>query len=110
MICLPSGVTGWNGFSGISVPAIAEQDDVLVAEDGVGELRNDGLVIARDAGKQRLARLQPLDEVFADLCLDRQHLVAGTAKLAESLGEISGLVHACSSLLSTVVLLKSVRV
>ena len=37
---------------------------------GVDELRDDRLVVADDAGEQRLARLQLAHEVVADFLLD----------------------------------------
>jgi hypothetical protein len=62
--------------AGFRLAALAEQDDVLVAENGVGELRDHRVVVTGDAGKQRLAGAQPGDEVAPELGLDGQHLMA----------------------------------
>ena len=67
----------------LRLPPLAEQHDVLPAENGVGHLRNHGLVVADDAGEQRLAPPQLGDEIAPHLRLHRQHLVAGRPEFAE---------------------------
>ena len=54
----------------LGLAAQAEQDEVVTREDGVDELRDDGLVVADDAGKERFARLQLANQVVADFLLD----------------------------------------
>ena len=46
-------------------------------QDRVDELRDDRVVVADDAGEQRLAGLQLADEVVADFLLDRSRAAAG---------------------------------
>src|SRR5262245_4601147 len=58
----------------LRLSAQSEQDEVVAREDRVDQLRNDGVVVADDAGKQRVAGLQLADQVVADLLLDRTHL------------------------------------
>ena len=49
---------------------LAEQDDVLSGQDRVLELRQDGVVVAEDAGKERLPLADALQQVGAQLLLD----------------------------------------
>ena len=67
----------------LRLAALAEQDDVLAAEDGVGDLRQHRLVVADDAGEQGFAGANLGDEVAAHLRLHRQHLEAGCLELAQ---------------------------
>ena len=55
----------------LRLAAQPEQDEVVARQDRVDELRDDRLVVADDARKERLARLQLADQVVADLLLDR---------------------------------------
>ena len=55
----------------LRLAAQAEQDEVVARQDRVDELRNDGLVVADDAGEERLARLELPHEVVANFLLDR---------------------------------------
>ena len=55
----------------LGLPAQSEQDEVVPGENGVDELRNDGVVVADDAGKERFSGLQLANEVVADFLLDR---------------------------------------
>jgi hypothetical protein len=58
----------------LRLSAQAEQDEVVAREDGVDYLRDDGVVVADDAGEQALLRTgdlaQARDEVVAKLVLD----------------------------------------
>ena len=64
----------------------AEEDDVLAAENGVGNLRDDGVFVAHDAREQRFATLELADQVAAHFRLDRQDLVAGVLEFAQGGG------------------------
>ena len=65
----------------LRLAAQSEQDEIVPRQDGVDELRDDGVVVADDAGEERLARLQLPNEVVANLLLDRSR--AGAALLAQ---------------------------
>ena len=82
---LRSGNIGRNGIeqfgqcaqdAALGLAAQAEQDEVLAREDGVDDLRHDGVVKADDAGEDRVANfsrslvLQAADEIGAQLVLD----------------------------------------
>ena len=60
----------------LGLAAQAEQDEVVAREDGVDDLRDDRVVVADDAGEERLAfgaagdLAQAGDEVVAELVLD----------------------------------------
>ena len=43
---------------GLRLAALSQEDDVLIAEESVGQLRDHGVVVAGDSGKQRLAGLE----------------------------------------------------
>ena len=58
--------------AGLRLAAEAEQDEVVFREEGVHQLRNDGLVVADDAGKERLAALELRDQIGAEFVLDRR--------------------------------------
>ena len=55
----------------LRLSAQTEQNEVVPGEDGVDELRNDGLVVSDDSGEERLAGLQLLNKIVADFLLDR---------------------------------------
>ena len=55
----------------LGLAALAQEDDVLPREDGVFDLRQNGVLVADDAGEELRAGLEPLDEVVAELLLDR---------------------------------------
>src|SRR6185312_5428657 len=67
----------------LGLAALAEEDQVLAAEDGVLDLRDDGVVVADDAGQERLAAPQARDEVVAQLLLDRLALPAAGLELPD---------------------------
>ena len=80
------------GEPGLRLAALAEQDDVLAGEDGVLDLRDDGLLVADEQREEGLARAHLLDEVLAHLLLDREDAVAARSKLADRL-RLVGLRH-----------------
>ena len=55
----------------LGLPAESEQDEIVPGENGIDELRNDGVVVADDARKERFASLQLANEVVADFLFDR---------------------------------------
>ncbi|MEJ7720497.1 MAG: hypothetical protein WKF58_08645 [Ilumatobacteraceae bacterium] len=57
--------------AGLRLTALTEEDHVVAGEDGVLELRQDGVVVAREAGDQRLAGGDASDGVAAQLRFDR---------------------------------------
>ena len=64
--------------AGLGLAAQAEQDEVVAREDGVDELRDDGVFVADDAREERRASASPGaiarsrgDQVLAELVLDR---------------------------------------
>src|SRR5262245_27908019 len=65
--------------AGLRLAALAEEDDVLAAEDGVLDLRDDRLVVADDAGQERSTAPELRDEIVAQLLLDR--LASPTTRL-----------------------------
>ncbi len=67
----------------LGLAALAEQHDVLTAEHGVFDLGDHRVVVADDAGQERLAAPQPGDEVVPHLLLDRLRGVAAGAKLSD---------------------------
>ena len=54
----------------LRLAAQAEQDEVVPRQNRVHDLRHDGVVVADDARKDRLAAAQALDQVVADFVLD----------------------------------------
>ncbi len=68
----------------LGLPALPEQDDVLAGQDRVLELRQDGLVVAEDAGQEWLPVADLLQQVGPQLLLDRPRPIARGAQLAES--------------------------
>ena len=55
----------------LRLTAEAEQNEIVPRQDGVDELRDHGLVVTDDAGKQRLAAPQLSDQVVANFVLHR---------------------------------------
>ena len=60
----------------LCLPTLSQQDDVLPGEDGVFQLRDDGLLKAYNAGEDQLLCPYLGDQVFANLMADRKDLVA----------------------------------
>ena len=54
----------------LGLAAQAEQDEVVLRQQRVDQLRDDGVVVADDAGEQRFARAKFPNEVVADLLVD----------------------------------------
>ena len=68
---------------GLALAALAEQHEVVAGEQRALDVGQHRLVEADDAGKPRLARPQPGEQVVADLDLDRFLDMAGGTKRAE---------------------------
>ncbi len=66
---------------GLGLPSLAQEDDVLSGEEGVLQLGDHRLLIAHDAGEERPAPPDLLDEVAAHLLLHGDYLVVGVAQL-----------------------------
>jgi hypothetical protein len=56
----------------LGLAAETEQDEVVAGEDGMDDLRDDGVFVTQDAGEERLGGVgtQAGDEIFAELVLD----------------------------------------
>ena len=67
----------------LRLPALAKQDEVLPREDGILHLRDDGVLVAHDAGEDGFAVPQAVHEVAAQLVADGHHGVAAVAQRAE---------------------------
>ncbi len=80
----------------LRLTAETEQDEVVSRQDRVDELRDDGVVVADDAGEQRLARLQLPNEVVANFLFDRSR--AGAALLAQVAERLDGIRHNADSI------------
>ena len=65
------------------LPALAEKDDVLPAQDRVLDLGDHALVVADDAREERLGPAEARDQVIAHLLLDRLRPVALCLELAD---------------------------
>src|SRR4029079_16404650 len=83
----------------LRLTAQSEQDEVVPREQGVHDLRHDGVFVADHAGEQRSALAQSLQEILPHLVLDRSKCAFGNTvgralESAESFGiclhEISG--------------------
>ena len=55
----------------LGLAAQAEEEQVVLREDGVDDLRDDRVAVADDAGEQLFAGLELADDVAAQLVLDR---------------------------------------
>ena len=78
----------------LRLAALAEHDDVVAGDDRVGELGQDRVVVAHDAGEQLLAGAEAGQEVAAHLLLDRFALVPAGAQLGDRLRSRRG--HPCT--------------
>ncbi len=63
----------------------------MLRKDSVDDLRNDRVLVADDAGKQRLSLPELFDDIATQFFLDGEDLITGKPKLAESGGSIHGL-------------------
>ena len=71
---------------GLTLAALAEQDDVVPGDQGPLEVGQDGLAEPDDAGKRVLARPHHGEQVVPDLFLDAAVHVAAGAQLSEGGG------------------------
>src|SRR6185312_3059869 len=71
---------------GLTLAALAEQDDVVPGDQGPLEVGQDGLAEPDDAGKRVLARSHHVEQVVPDLFLDAALRVAAGAQLSEGGG------------------------
>jgi hypothetical protein len=67
----------------LRLTAQAKEDEIVAGEDRVHQLRHHRLVVADDAGEQRLAGLELADEVVADFLLDRLRAIPRPPQLSE---------------------------
>jgi len=86
---------GWYGWSlieqagqgadqpGLTLAAFAEQDDVVLGDQGALEVRQDGLPEPYDAGKGILPGSHPGEQVLPDLVLDTAVLMAAGSQLGQ---------------------------
>jgi hypothetical protein len=74
----------------LGLAAQAEEEHVVLGEDGVLHLRQHGVVVADDAVEERLVFLQLANEIAAHLIFDADRPPAGSTKLAKSSGTIHG--------------------
>ena len=78
----------------LRLAALAEKNDVVPRDHRVGELRQDGFVVADDAGQKRLTGAQAGEQVAAHLLLDGLAPVPGRAKLGDGARPWRG--HPCT--------------
>ena len=71
------------GHPRLGLAPLAEEDQVLTAEDGVLDLGDDRVVVADDAGQECLAAPQARDEIVTQLLLDRLALPAAVSELPD---------------------------
>ena len=68
----------------LRLAAQTEEDEIVPRQDGVHDLWDDGVVVTDDAGEERRAAAQPLDQVLADLVFHRTSVdAAGSYRRAE---------------------------
>ena len=72
----------------LGLSAQAEEEHVVLGEDGVLNLWDDGLIVADDAGKERFAGLETADEVMAHFLFDGNHLIAAGFELTKCPGSV----------------------
>ena len=72
--------------AGLGLAPLAQEDHVVAGQDGVLELRQDGLLVAEDALDQGLAGQDAGHGVAPDLLLDGHRLPAGLAELTDGCG------------------------
>src|SRR5262249_51094696 len=77
----------------LRLPALAEEDQVVAAEQRVLDRREHRVVVAEDAGEERLARAQPTQQVRAQLLAHAARPPAARAQLAERSDRRGGLGH-----------------
>ena len=85
--------------AGLALTALAQKDHVVAGEDGVFQLRKNGLVVAKHAGEQRFTGGDPGDGVASQLLFDGDGLPAAGLELSE--GRCVGVVsHKCTVVLT----------
>ena len=72
--------------AGLRLAPLAEEDHVMAGQEGVLQLREDGLLVAEHAVEQRLAGGDAGNRVGADLLLDRTRHPSGVTQLADRRG------------------------
>src|SRR5690606_20820522 len=72
--------------SALGLPAEPQEDEVVPRENGVDERRHHGVLVPDDAGQDRLPRPEALDQVLAQLLLDRARTISGSTELTDSGG------------------------
>lgn len=63
--------------AGLALPSQAEEEHVVLGEDGVFDLGEDGVVVAHDAGEEGFAATEFAEEVVAHFDFDGAGFVAG---------------------------------
>src|SRR5262249_35598100 len=74
---------------------LAQEDEVLSAQDGVLELRDDALLVAHDAREERVGGAQAADQVVTEFLFDGPGGVTAGAEVTDRPG--SDLSHASQS-------------
>ena len=72
----------------LGLAAQAQEQHVMPRQDGVLDLRDDGLFVAQDVGKERLARPELADQVAPHLVLDRLHPISACPQFPQRPGPI----------------------
>ena len=71
----------------LRLAAQAEEDEVVPGQNRVDDLRDDGLFVSDDAGKERGLRAEPCDQVLPDLVLHWPALDAARGDVVSKLPE-----------------------
>ena len=71
--------------AGLSLPSEAQEQHVVLREDRVFDLGNDGFVISDDSRKERLSRAQTAEQIGSHLGLHAAGLVTAVAELVQGL-------------------------
>ena len=74
------------GDARLGLTAQTQQDEVVPGQQGVDDLRNDGLVESDDPRKQGAAGLKRRDEIAADLFLDGNRLIPAFSERPNGVG------------------------
>lgn len=69
-------------YAALGLAAQSQQYEIVARQDGVDQLRNHGIVIADDAGKNGLAGAELLNQVVAKLVFDFARTQALLGELA----------------------------
>ena len=70
----------------LGLALLAEEEQVVPGEDGDRDLGDDGVVVADDAGKERLVGLERGEEVVAEFVLDGLRLPAASRSCLRVVG------------------------